>query len=749
MIRITPTTESLRRLFIPVLVLIGVSLAVPPDTLTGSWGLVYPAAQSLLFGAVMIVTVLISVSRGEKGMQIIDSLHVQLVLCGMTGAVVQIVYPHWSLVPLVFVMLFPFSVFARRIDLFWIPALSLFAVAAGRYFLLADAGLLVWSVFFVLFSGALGTRIARDWQRFSSSREEVNRILSDAKEMMRRVRRDGFSASNERIREEDAAITMAIDEDDYLQKLLVWGCRYFNARVGILLVPDRPGFFRMRAAVHRGVRIAGDSVPADKGFIHIAHQRGGTLCLSDGRSAGRSLGFYSEETEVGSFLVKVVYDPDWAQDAVEEMKPERIRCVLYFDSSQVGYFTLDDVTIKRLEEYGGLVRRAMDMTRVLQGLMADMSAKDAIARYAGNLTRYLNPEKISEKALEAVMEALPRCDGAVVMLADEGMKIAMSKGEAVRDLSTEQILRDEPSQIGLLLRRFPESEVDGTLEATGRAEIVINSEKPRSAPFFYKGEKLGKVTSFTAVPSFMPDEKGKPILKAVIAAVSGKSDAFLSKDVEDLRTIAGMMAPALDNAIQHRRVDRLSRTDGLTGLLNHRTFQLVLEGKITRVNRGYDSSIALIMVDGDRFKNINDTYGHPVGDEVLVELARRLKAGVRSNDAVARYGGEEFAVVLDNVNEKKAGRIAEKMRREIGSRQFNTSAGPIDITASFGLSVLHRKEPSSGEKLIEEADKALYCAKESGRNMVVCYSEISEDESMKHGSVPRKDGPVAREDWQW
>lgn len=287
MMRITPTTESLRRLFVPVLVFIGVSLAVPPDTLTGPWDLVYPAAQALLFATVLTITGLISVSRGEKGMQMLDSLHVQLVLCALTGAAVQILYPYWTLVPLIFMLLFPFSVFARRMDLFWIPALALSTVAVGRYLFTADTGLFPWAVFFIVFSGALGMRIARDWLRFRSSRDEVNRILNDAREMMNRVRRDGISTSDERIREEDAAITMAIDEDDYLQKLLVWGCRYFNARAGILLVPHDSGFFRMRAAVHRGVRIAGDSVPADKGFIHIAHQRGGTLCLSDGRSAGK------------------------------------------------------------------------------------------------------------------------------------------------------------------------------------------------------------------------------------------------------------------------------------------------------------------------------------------------------------------------------------------------------------------------------------------------------------------------------
>ena len=118
--------------------------------------------------------------------------------------------------------------------------------------------------------------------------------------------------------------------------------------------------------------------------------------------------------------------------------------------------------------------------------------------------------------------------------------------------------------------------------------------------------------------------------------MSSKADAFEREEVDDLRTLAGMMAPALDNAIQHRKVDDLSRTDGLTGLLNHRTFQLIFDGKINSMGR-YGQSMAVVMVDADKFKAVNDTYGHSVGDEVLVELSKRLKSLVRKNDAVARY----------------------------------------------------------------------------------------------------------------
>jgi diguanylate cyclase (GGDEF)-like protein len=752
-VKVTPAIESLRRFFNATLIFLGVSLFVPPDNLTQPWILIYPSGQYLLCAAAMILAAAVGPDSGKGRRQLIESMPVHLVLCAVAAVTVQAAYSAWAMVPLVFLVFFPFSIFARHRDLFWVPAVALSAVAAGRFLFASDPGLIIWSLILLFFSGVLGRKMARDWKKMigweAQLQGQLQRLTSDAREMMKRIRRDGFSASEDRLRDEDAAMTVAIEEDEVLQKLLLWGCRYFNARTGILLVPGDPGIFRLRAAVHRGVRIVKDLVPADKGFIHIAQERGGAVCLSDARTAVRSLGFYDESTEVGSFLVKVVYDPDWAQDTGDGLESRRIRCILYFDSARAGFFSLDDVTRKRLEEFGGLVRKAMDMSRILQDLMADMSAKYAIARYARNLTQYLDPEKIMEKALLAVREALPLCDGAVVMLADEGLSVVRFEGQAVKDLAFHRILRDEPSQVGLLLRRFAETETGNSTDGGYRAEIVINHEKSRPSPFFYRGEKLGRVVSFTAIPSFMPDDKGRLKLKAVIAAVSCQEDAFKPQDVDDLRTLAGMMAPALDNAQQHRRVDELSRTDGLTGLLNHRTFQLVLDGKINRVNRGYDPSLAVVIVDGDHFKKVNDTYGHPVGDEVLVELARRLKADVRSGDAVARYGGEEFAIALDNVDEKTARQITEKMRRAIASEQFQTNAGPVDLTASFGFSVIQGKGGDSREELLEKADRALYHAKESGRNCVVGYCDLVQNKSVSMKTDQVKTRPMNQEEWQW
>ncbi len=713
------------RILILLLFLLLLSLLLPTD-LSGPFpGLLYLLAQIGLAVAALALSLFQSGQREEAKGDRVFALLLHLTLFAGSGVLVQALFDSLSLVPIVFFLVFPFTVFARRFALFWVPSLPLGLAGAGRSLFYGQTELLQWAALFLLFSLALGYRMSRDLRNLQVSRSEFERIKSDAREMMERIRHDSPQGSGERIRGEQAATAFALEvEDKFLQDLLKVGCRLFNARTGVLLVPDQPGFFRIRAAVLRGVTLVEDLVPADKGFIHITGERGGTLCVSDAGAARKSLGFYPEETPVGSFLVKVVYDPGWARDVGEDTSLRKVRCVLYFDSEKVEAMSLDGGTAKRLDEFGALVLRTMDLGGILQRLATDLSARDAISRYAKDLTRSLDTKDIAEMALEAILEAVPKCDGAVVLLHEDGLRAVASRGELLEGIGRERILRSEPSQMGLLLRRFRELEAEGGINSSRQAEIHINTPQTKRSPFFRRGENLDKVVSFAAIPCIMGEKKES--LMAAVAVVSRRSNAFGAEEMEDLRTIAGMMAPALDNARSHVELELLSRTDGLTGLLNQRTFLVVLDGKINHLKRGTFKSLALIMMDGDRFKNVNDTYGHPVGDQVLVELGRRLKKMIRKNDAVARYGGEEFAIVLDNAGEKEVLDIAEKMRQSIRSEPFKTTAGPIDITASFGFSVLTVSEGITRKELLERADQALYRAKEEGRDRVVSYRNIQD-----------------------
>lgn len=718
---------GVRRIFLVTVGLLILSLLLPVSP-PGGMSIAYLMAQVCLTGLALLILTSNALHAGGVTLELETGMSLNLTLCAAAGVLVQTSFIGLPLVPLVFFVGYPFTVFARRLSLSWIPGSILSIAALGRYLFLKELELWYWVAVFFLYSVSLGAKMSRDGRRIIHLRAQLERIHSDAREMMDRIKENGFSEPSNRIRSEDAARAIALDEDDFLQRLLKWGCRSFKARTGILLVPDRPGFFRMRAAVHRGVEVLEGLVPADKGFIHITRERDGILCVSDASSARKSLSFYPDGTSVGSFIVKIVGDPRWGKDADDGTGYGKIRCILYFDSESVNTMSLTDATVKRLEEFGDLVLKAMDNAGHLQKLMTEMSSRDAISRYARGLTRSLDPEFIAQMALDAVVEAVRQCDDAVVMLYDHGLSLVASRGDLVRNIGNERVLRDEPSQVGLLLRRFGELESGQGVGDAQSTEIVINNQQTRRSPFFRQGEQLGDIISFAAIPSYMGN--GDTTLKAVIGVVSSKANAFGKDELEELRTIAGMMAPALDNAVTHRQVNELSRTDGLTGLLNHRFFQIVLDGKLNNLERGYFKSLAVIMVDGDRFKKVNDTYGHQVGDEVLVEIGRRLKSGVRKNDAVARYGGEEFAVVLDNAGEKEAREIAEKMRRLIRSQPFSTTAGKIQVTASIGFSVRTGTVDIDKKELLGYADQALYQAKAAGRDRVVSYRDIEKSAAM-------------------
>jgi len=177
------------------------------------------------------------------------------------------------------------------------------------------------------------------------------------------------------------------------------------------------------------------------------------------------------------------------------------------------------------------------------------------------------------------------------------------------------------------------------------------------------------------------------------------------------------MAVRLDRSLRSLR--RLSTRDYLTNLFNAREFYRQLDGEMERAQR-YNESFSLLLIDADHFKQINDSYGHQVGDKVLRALAKVLSIQVRNVDVAARVGGEEFAVVLPNTSGEAALAIAERIRREIFENQVvlnDEQKSTIEVSVSIGLATYPRSGQSAKE-LFHQADMALYNAKQGGRNRV-------------------------------
>ncbi len=186
------------------------------------------------------------------------------------------------------------------------------------------------------------------------------------------------------------------------------------------------------------------------------------------------------------------------------------------------------------------------------------------------------------------------------------------------------------------------------------------------------------------------------------------------------RTLRNVLERARLEAEVRRANDRLREwaiRDGLTGLYNHRHFQEQLLTEFARARR-YAQPLACLMIDLDHFKRINDTCGHPFGDEVLKQLARTLTDVARQADIIARYGGEEFVVVLPSTDLEGARRFAERVRAEVAARPVRADGQAVDITLSVGVATSRTPGVDNERALIKRADAALYEAKRAGRNRV-------------------------------
>lgn len=177
----------------------------------------------------------------------------------------------------------------------------------------------------------------------------------------------------------------------------------------------------------------------------------------------------------------------------------------------------------------------------------------------------------------------------------------------------------------------------------------------------------------------------------------------------------GIITDTTEHREAQERLRQLATTDGLTGLANRRRFLEALEHEVQR-HRRYGTPLALISIDVDRFKRVNDTWGHAVGDEVLRSLAAICRTEVRDVDTVGRMGGEEFAVLLPDTAPEEAMAVAERLRAAVDAAPLRTTAGPLAVTLSLGVSA---SPPCDGaDTLLREADRALYRAKAGGRNRV-------------------------------
>ena len=246
---------------------------------------------------------------------------------------------------------------------------------------------------------------------------------------------------------------------------------------------------------------------------------------------------------------------------------------------------------------------------------------------------------------------------------------------------------------------------------TGRILIINNAMKD---PQFQSSQSIfaSKIQSVICIPLF----RGNDILGVIYLDNLNKEGQFQSVHEGFLRTFARQASMALHNAKLYTQ----AVTDDLSGLFLRNYMERRIREELARVQR-HQGVCSLLMADIDFFKNVNDTYGHPAGDQVISEVARRLLRSAREMDVVGRFGGEEFIMLLPETGTEGAEILAERIRKAVSQATFRSGGRTFSVTTSIGLACSVDCEEQSVEALIKAADKALYIAKGSGRNCSIVY----------------------------
>ncbi|MES2296266.1 MAG: DUF484 family protein [Pseudomonadota bacterium] len=286
-------------------------------------------------------------------------------------------------------------------------------------------------------------------------------------------------------------------------------------------------------------------------------------------------------------------------------------------------------------------------------------------------------------------------------------------------------------QLGVNFKEFPHLifvDSDGALGFAPRSALNATPPKPLLGPY----DARAHAAMFPAPPEGLQSVARVPLLRnrRLIGSLNlGSVDAARftpAMGTDFVEHMASIIAICLENVISNEMLKYIGLTDSLTGVYNRRYIDRRLLEEIARARR-QSYRIACIYLDIDHFKRVNDSVGHQGGDEVLREVASRIKAELRLSDALARFGGEEFVVLLIDVDLDSAAHVAGRIRASIAGTPFALPDGSaIPVTVSLGVAVLDDFERDSvietvAQQLLAQADSALYQAKEGGRNQVVRF----------------------------
>ncbi len=372
------------------------------------------------------------------------------------------------------------------------------------------------------------------------------------------------------------------------------------------------------------------------------------------------------------------------------------------------------VAIENARMYTEIQSHNLELTkRVEEGTQAEKRHR-ALAENLLEVMRALNStldlNEVLDKVLRNLSQVVPFDHGSLLLKQQNYFHVKNTLGKQHTNGNLQVIFpMDDPLLNSIIRKREP---------------LILADTREENR---FEGYGLmSDVRSWLGVP-LIPH--GREVI-GFISLASQEHQVFSSEHASIAMTFAGQAAVAIENARLFGKVQKLAITDMLTGIRNRRYLYEIGQKELQRSIR-MDHSLAVIMLDVDRFKDVNDTYGHATGDKVLVQLAQCCLDQLRNYDIFARYGGEEFVIILPETDIKSGHQVAERIRRAVEQMRVKTEKGEVEVTISLGVAQMNQEEISL-EVLLDRADAALYEAKNAGRNAVCSYSG-SDQESAEAG----------------
>jgi two-component system cell cycle response regulator len=603
--------------------------------------------------------------RRRLWVQTLDQLELGLLLLAVTTVIVQLTGgPGGVMQPLLYVAIAFLVGFNSR----FVGGVLIAFALAGQVLLHVGQGplasqLLVLgtrSGFLLLFSLAnlifLQAEIARRRSEHDASlAEEIRRLHKEAQDY--RLIKSPLSSDEPSNRDLDEArlsrgAVQAIHQSmffvlDLLKKSL-------DLQTCVLLWLDGNGRqLRIKELVTESNLVTELPISAQAGAIGGVIKNRLAINLSSLRNGARGIPYYSGPEQVGAFV------------GVPVIEDSRLRGVLCADRRKEAPFKPAEEQL--LVEATRHVLRAIQNERVFTAVERSKYEHERFYRASTMLNKALTLAQVYNTAFEAA-RVITEFDFAALTLYD-----ATARKHTIVKVCGEQADRYEGEVFA---------------NNAGLVAMVVKNRhflpagdlpRDREPVVFTRRLRVRGLASVVVLPLIVQDNA-----IGTIALASHTPSRFPKKVREMLGVIANQVAVSIENAKMYKRMEEMATTDGLTSLPNHRTFQSRLDEMLHRAERN-GKPVSVVLTDVDKFKSVNDTYGHPVGDQVLKRVAKVLSDQVRKIDLVARYGGEEFAIVLEETDSAGAVLLCERVRKELAAQVMSSEQGSFRVTISLGI----------------------------------------------------------------